>query len=51
MHPILDPRPIIVAVAGPNGAGKATFYNAHLRPTGLPFVNGDEIAEEMGIGA
>jgi predicted ABC-type ATPase len=27
---VLDARPIIVAIAGPNAAGKSTFYRAHL---------------------
>jgi predicted ABC-type ATPase len=47
----LDARPIVVAVAGPNGAGKTTFYEAHLQPAGLRFVNADELARELGVGA
>lgn len=46
-----DARPIIVAVAGPNGAGKTTFYGAYLQRAGLRFVNADEIARELEIGA
>ena len=46
-----DARPIIVAVAGPNGAGKSTFYHAHLAPAGLRFVNPDDFAAELGLGA
>lgn len=49
-HPF-DARPIVVALAGPNGAGKSTFYRAHLRDAGLRFVNADEIAREVGLGA
>jgi predicted ABC-type ATPase len=47
----LDKRPIIVALAGPNGAGKTTFYHAHLRPAGLRFVNADNLARELNLGA
>jgi predicted ABC-type ATPase len=47
----LDTRPIIVAMAGPNGAGKSTFYEAHLRSAGLRFINADDLARELGIGA
>src|SRR6266478_6563547 len=49
--PALDRRPVIVALAGPNGAGKTTFFHAHLRAAGLRFVNADEIARELNIGA
>lgn len=44
-------RPIVVAICGPNGAGKSTFYEAFLAPSGLRFVNADEIARELDIGA
>jgi predicted ABC-type ATPase len=47
----LDRRPIIVAIAGPNGAGKTTFYQAHLQAAGLRFVNADNIARELKLGA
>jgi predicted ABC-type ATPase len=47
----LDSRPLIVALAGPNGAGKSTFFEAHLQPAGLRFVNADELARELGVGA
>ena len=47
----LDARPIVVALAGSNGAGKTTFFNAHLADTGLRFVNADELALELGAGA
>ena len=46
-----DERPMIVAVAGPNGAGKTTFYHAHLQFAGLPYVNADALAREMGLDA
>jgi predicted ABC-type ATPase len=38
-----------VAVAGPDGAGKTTFFQAHLRPAGLPFVNADVLAAELRL--
>jgi predicted ABC-type ATPase len=47
----LDQRPIIVALAGPNGAGKTTFYHAHLQAAGLRFVNADNLARELNLGA
>jgi predicted ABC-type ATPase len=45
----LDQRPIIVALAGSNGAGKTTFYHAHLEAAGLRFVNADVLARELNI--
>lgn len=48
---VLDQRPILVALAGPKGAGKTTFYHAHLRAAGLRFVNADEVARELDIDA
>jgi predicted ABC-type ATPase len=41
----------VVALAGSNGAGKSTFFHAHLADTGLRFVNADELAVELGLGA
>jgi predicted ABC-type ATPase len=49
-HP-LDGRPVIVAIAGSNGAGKTTFFHSHLREAGLRFINADEIARELDIPA
>ena len=46
-----DARPLIVAVAGLNGAGKTTFYQAHLAGTALRFVNADDLARELDVGA
>jgi predicted ABC-type ATPase len=48
---LLDARPIVVALAGSNGAGKSTFFHAHLAGVGLRFINADDLAAEMGIGA
>jgi predicted ABC-type ATPase len=46
---VLDRRPIVVALAGANGAGKSTFYDAILAPIGLRFVNADELALRLGM--
>lgn len=46
-----DARPIIVAIAGSNGAGKTTFHQAHLQPSGLRFINADELARELKVDA
>jgi predicted ABC-type ATPase len=46
----LDRRPIVVALAGANGAGKSTFYHAHLKASGLRFVNADVLARELRMG-
>lgn len=46
----LDARPIVIAIAGSNGAGKTTFYHTHLADTGLRFVNADDLADELQIG-
>lgn len=45
----LDQRPVIVALAGSNGAGKTTFYHAHLQRAGLRFVNADVVARELHV--
>ncbi len=44
-----DERPIIVAVAGPNGTGRTTFYRAHLEPASLCYVNADALAHELDL--
>jgi predicted ABC-type ATPase len=48
---ILAKRPIVVALAGSNGAGKSTFYETVLSRTGLLFVNADVIAAVTGVDA
>lgn len=45
----LDQRPLVIALAGSNGAGKTTFYHAHLEPGGLRLVNADVLARELGV--
>src|SRR5262249_54057413 len=42
-----DRRPLVVAIAGPNGAGRTTFYHAHLAAAGLRFVNADVLAQGL----
>lgn len=49
MKAALDKRPLLVALAGPDGAGKTTFYHAHLEPCGLRFVNADDLARELDL--
>ncbi len=44
-----DRRPLVVALAGSNGAGKTTFYHSHLQPAGLRFVNADVLARELDL--
>lgn len=45
----MDQRPLIVALAGSNGAGKTTFFHAHLQPCGLRFINADVLAHELDL--
>jgi predicted ABC-type ATPase len=48
---VLDKRPLIVVIAGSNGAGKTTFYHSHLKSSGLRFINADVLARELEIDA
>lgn len=48
---LLERRPILIAVAWPNGAGKSTLYSSHFEPSGLRFINSDEIAHRVKIDA
>jgi len=41
--------PQLVMLAGPNGAGNSTFYDAFLSDSPLPFLNADLFAVETGI--
>ena len=45
----LDRTPLLVAIAGPNGAGTSTFYHAHLEFLALPFVNADTLGRELDL--
>lgn len=36
-------------LGGQTGAGKTTFYHAHLQPAGLRFVNADVLARELDL--
>ncbi len=47
----LDRRPLLIAIAGPNGAGKSTFYRAYLEGLGLSYINADDLARELDLGA
>ncbi len=48
---VLDQRPVLVALVGANGAGKTTFYHAHVKPAGLRFLNADEVSRELEMDA
>ena len=48
---LFEARPIVVALAGSNGAGKSTFFHAHLAGVGLRFINADDLAAEMRLDA
>jgi predicted ABC-type ATPase len=45
----LDKRPIIIAIAGSNGAGKSTFYDSYLADSGLRFINADVLSSSLGL--
>jgi len=44
---VASQQPLLVVLAGSNGAGKSTFYRYALTGYGLPFVNADEIARQI----
>ncbi len=47
----LDKRPIVIALAGSNGAGKSTFYESFLTDSGLRFVNADLLSISLNVSA
>ena len=47
----LDRRPIVIALAGSNGAGKSTFYESFLADAGLRFINADNLATALDLPA
>lgn len=47
----LNKRPIVIVLAGSNGAGKSTFYESYLADSGLRFVNADVLAQSLSVNA
>ena len=47
----LDTRPIVLALAGSNGAGKSTFYETFLADSGLRFINADVLSASLNVRA
>jgi predicted ABC-type ATPase len=47
----LDTRPIVLALAGSNGAGKSTFYETFLADSGLRFINADVLSASLNVSA
>ncbi len=47
----LDKRPIVIALAGSNGAGKSTFYESFLADAGLRFINADVLSASLDMTA
>ncbi len=47
----LDKRPIVIALAGSNGAGKSTFYESFLADSGLRFINADVLSASLNVSA
>ena len=47
----LDNRPIVIALAGSNGAGKSTFYESFLADAGLRFINADVLSASLEVSA
>lgn len=46
-----ETSPVLIGLAGSNGAGKSTFFRQLLAKKGLPFVNADVLAKELKLGA
>ena len=47
----LERRPIVIAIAGSNGAGKSTFFDTFFSNCSLRFVNADVLADRLDINA
>lgn len=47
----LDKRPIVIALAGSDGAGNSTFYESFLADSGLRFVSADVLARSLNVNA
>ena len=47
----LDKRPIVIALAGSNGAGKSTFFESFLADSGLRFINADVLSASLNVRA
>ena len=47
----LNKRPIVIALAGSNGAGKSTFYESFLADSGLRFINADVLSASLNVSA
>jgi len=45
----LDKRPIVIALAGSNGAGKSSFYESFLADSGLRFINADVLSASLNV--
>ena len=43
--------PIVIALAGSNGAGKSTFYDSFLADAGLRFINADVLSASLEVPA
>jgi predicted ABC-type ATPase len=43
----LSAPPVLIFLAGPNGSGKTTFYEAYFDGRGIPFVNADRLARAL----
>ena len=41
------PEPLLIVLAGSNGAGKSTFHRRYLARYAHPFINADEIAKTL----
>ncbi len=47
----LDNRPIVIALAGSNGAGKSTFYESFPVDAGVRFINADVLSAALSVSA